>query len=62
MKPGDRIRAECTFFNDNTTAINFGQSTDQEMCYQFAFAHPVGALNKPENVSLIGALNTCWND
>jgi hypothetical protein len=62
MKPGDRIRAECTFFNKTQAAVNFGQSTDAEMCYQFAVAHPIGALNKPGNPSFIGALNTCWGD
>jgi hypothetical protein len=62
LQPGDKIRAECTFFNSTNAAVAFGQSTKQEMCYQFAFSYPVGALDKPENISLIGATNTCWGD
>jgi len=62
LQPGDKIRAECTYFNDTPGNVAFGQSTDQEMCYQFAFSYPAGALDKPGNFSLIGATNTCWGD
>jgi len=62
LQPGDKIRAECTFFNSTPANVAFGQSTKQEMCYQFAFSYPAGALDKPENLSLIGATNTCWGD
>jgi hypothetical protein len=62
LQPGDKIRAECTFFNNTPGNVAFGQSTDQEMCYQFAFSYPAGALDKPNNFSLIGATNTCWGD
>jgi hypothetical protein len=62
LQPGDKIRAECTFFNSTPASVAFGQSTKQEMCYQFAFSYPAGALDKPENPSLVGATNTCWND
>jgi hypothetical protein len=62
LQPGDKVRAECTFFNNTAASVAFGQSTKQEMCYQFAFSYPAGALDKPENLSLIGATNTCWGD
>jgi hypothetical protein len=62
LEPGDKIRAECTFFNSTAGNVAFGQSTDQEMCYQFAFSYPAGALEKSGNFSLIGATNTCWGD
>jgi hypothetical protein len=62
LQPGDKIRAECTFFNGTSGNVAFGQSTTQEMCYQFAFSYPVGALDKADNLSLIGATNTCWGD
>jgi hypothetical protein len=59
LQPGDTITSTCTF--DNTTGFNvaFGQSTKQEMCYQFAFSYPARALDNGI-LSLIGATNTCW--
>jgi hypothetical protein len=62
IQPGDKVRAECTFTNNTTGEVDFGQSSKQEMCYQFAFSYPAGALDKPGNSSLIGANNTCWGD
>jgi hypothetical protein len=59
MHAGDRITSTCTFENTTTGNVAFGQSTHKEMCYQFAFAYPYGALNNGV-VSLIGATNTCW--
>jgi hypothetical protein len=59
MKAGDVIESTCTFNNPGPGNIDFGQSTKQEMCYQFALAYPYGALNNGV-LSLIGATNTCW--
>jgi hypothetical protein len=59
MQPNDAIRSTCTFFNDTGANVAFGQSTKQEMCYQFAFSYPAGALDNGV-LSLIGATNTCW--
>lgn len=59
LQPGDRIDTTCTFDNTTTANVAFGQSTNQEMCYQFAVSYPYGALNNGV-LSLIGATNTCW--
>jgi hypothetical protein len=59
LQPGDRIDTTCTFNNTTSGAVAFGQSTNDEMCYQFAVAYPYGALNNGV-LSLIGATNTCW--
>jgi hypothetical protein len=59
LMPGDKIRAECTFFNNTSGNVAFGQSTDQEMCYQFAFSYPAGALDNAA-ISAVGATNTCF--
>jgi hypothetical protein len=59
LQPGDSITSTCTFNNTTTANVAFGQSTKQEMCYQFTFAYPYGALNNGV-ISLIGAGNTCW--
>jgi hypothetical protein len=45
--------------NGTTLPVGFGQSTKAEMCYQFAFSYPAGALDNAVP-SLIGATNTCW--
>jgi hypothetical protein len=59
LQPGEQITSTCTFNNTTSAPVAFGQSTMQEMCYQFTFAYPYDALNN-HVVSLIGATNTCW--
>ncbi len=59
LYPGDTITSTCTFNNDTANSVPFGPSTEQEMCYQFAFASPAHALDNGV-FSLIGATNTCW--
>jgi hypothetical protein len=59
LQPGDSIRSTCTYMNTTAAPIAFGQSTKAEMCYQFAFSYPAGALDNGV-ISLIGASNTCW--
>jgi len=59
LNPGDKITSTCTFDNTTTANVAFGQSTHAEMCYQFTFSYPYGALNNGV-ISLIGAKNTCW--
>jgi hypothetical protein len=61
LQPGARITSTCTYQNDSGLPVAFGQSTSQEMCYQFTVAYPYEALNRG-NFSLIGATNTCWGD
>jgi hypothetical protein len=59
VKPGETLVTTCSFLNDTGGNVPFGQSTNQEMCYQFVSYYPVGALDNG-TPSLIGALNTCW--
>jgi hypothetical protein len=59
LMPGDSITSTCTWQNEGASQVGFGQSTKQEMCYQFALSYPYGALNNGV-ISLIGATNTCW--
>jgi hypothetical protein len=60
LYPGDTITSTCTFMNTSDLSVAFGPSTDQEMCYQFAFSYPVRALSNGVP-SLVGATNTCWD-
>jgi hypothetical protein len=59
LQPGDTITSFCSFENNTDLYVPFGPSTKQEMCYQFAFSYPAGALDNGV-FSLIGASNTCW--
>jgi hypothetical protein len=59
LYPGDTITSTCTFENTSQSGVAFGPSTEQEMCYQFAFSYPAGALDNFV-ISLVGATNTCW--
>jgi hypothetical protein len=59
LYPGDTITSTCTFNNTSDASVAFGPSTMQEMCYQFAFSYPAGALDNGV-LSLVGATNTCW--
>jgi hypothetical protein len=59
LYPGDTITSTCTFDNTSDANVAFGPSTTQEMCYQFAFSYPAGALDNFV-LSLVGATNTCW--
>jgi len=44
LYPGDTITSTCTFLNDTDGPVPFGNSSNTEMCYQFAFSYPAGAL------------------
>ena len=59
LMPGDAITSTCTFNNESSGSVAFGPSSDQEMCYQFAFSYPAGELDNGVP-SLVGATNTCW--
>ena len=59
LYPGDSITSTCTYDNTSEAGVAFGPSTTQEMCYQFAFSYPAGALDNFV-LSLVGATNTCW--
>jgi cytochrome c5 len=59
LYPGDMITSTCTFENTSDLNVAFGPSSNQEMCYQFAYSYPAGALDNGVP-SLVGATNTCW--
>ncbi|MDD9947546.1 MAG: hypothetical protein OXU20_41280 [Myxococcales bacterium] len=45
----DRLRATCTFENTTNSHVGFGDGTNEEMCYLFVTAYPVGALGNGLN-------------
>jgi cytochrome c5 len=60
LMPGDTLTATCTYNNTTDSGAAFGESTDDEMCYQFTFSYPAHALEN-HVFSFIGASNTCWD-
>lgn len=56
LNPGDRLSTTCYFRNPGGTA-HFGTSTDDEMCFNFVTAWPVGQLET--GGSLVGAKHAC---
>lgn len=44
LNPGDTITTTCTFQNTSAQTVTFGESTYQEMCYNFVWAYPARAL------------------
>jgi hypothetical protein len=47
LHPGDTITTECMYDNKTGAQIPFGESTTQEMCYNFIVAYPARALIMP---------------
>ncbi|MET0282918.1 MAG: hypothetical protein ABW352_00550 [Polyangiales bacterium] len=43
--PGDMLTTTCTFQNEGTNFVRFGESTNMEMCYNFVVAWPAGSLD-----------------
>jgi hypothetical protein len=54
IKPGDRLFTHCDFQNTSTQRVHFGERTQDEMCFGFIVAWPMGALaNHPLDPRLI---------
>lgn len=60
LNPGDTVTTTCTYENKTDREINFGASTQMEMCFNFTYAWPAHALDNPGGA--IGeSLNACFN-
>jgi hypothetical protein len=44
VNKGDSITTTCTFKNETNAAIRFGQNTENEMCFFYVIAWPMGQL------------------
>jgi hypothetical protein len=44
IHPGDTLTTTCTYDNTTSAKVPFGENTQDEMCYGFLTAWPVGAL------------------
>jgi hypothetical protein len=45
LSTGDQVITTCTYTNDTTKSIRFGESTSDEMCFNFAVYYPKDALS-----------------
>jgi len=45
LHPGDTLETRCFYDNDTASRVGFGVGTQDEMCYGFVTAWPVGALS-----------------
>jgi hypothetical protein len=44
LNTGDVVTTTCTFTNNSSRNVTFGESTENEMCFNFAAYWPKGAL------------------
>jgi hypothetical protein len=44
LKTGDQVITTCRYRNDTNRLVIFGESSDAEMCFNFAMYYPMGAL------------------
>jgi hypothetical protein len=50
IHPGDSITTTCTYDNTTSAAVNFGERTEDEMCFDFVMIYPI-TLFGPTNRS-----------
>jgi Copper type II ascorbate-dependent monooxygenase, C-terminal domain len=52
VHPGDKVETVCSYQNETSSAIHYGERTQDEMCYAFTAAWPAGSLaNAPSGLS-----------
>jgi mono/diheme cytochrome c family protein len=44
VHPGDTVSTTCSYENEGTTAVHYGERTQDEMCYAFTVGWPAGGL------------------
>jgi hypothetical protein len=59
LNPGDTVTTTCSYQNTTPNQVTFGQSTTQEMCFNFAYAWPAHSLDNPGG-AIGAASNTCF--
>ena len=53
LKSGDKIQTTCTYNNNTASAVSFGESTGDEMCFGFM---TVIAASQPTFTSLVNTI------
>jgi hypothetical protein len=60
LHPGDTVTTTCTYMNTSSRVVNFGQSTEMEMCFNFTYAWPAHALDHPGG-AIGSSPNSCFH-
>jgi len=47
VEPGDVLRTTCVYDNDTTQTVGWGETTGDEMCFDFATVYPITAFDVP---------------
>jgi hypothetical protein len=59
LNANESLTTTCTYNNTNDYGVSFGETANDEMCYQFVLAYPARALGNAAS-SLLGWTDTCW--
>ena len=59
VKAGDTITTTCTYSNDTNSLITFGTNTENEMCFFFTIAWPIGQLVNGSRSPDGGSTHSC---
>lgn len=52
VMPGDKLKTTCVYDNPGSTAVFFGEKTEDEMCFDFVLSYPeVGLANAAGKIS-----------
>ena len=54
LEVGDKITSSCTFKNDTSMIKTFQEGTNDEMCYLFTLAYPIGAMDTGSDLLGVG--------
>lgn len=54
LETGDVVTTTCVFTNPTNRTVTFGESTEDEMCFNFATYYPKGALSCSRGGGLLG--------
>ncbi len=51
IEAGDKLRVSCRYHNDAGQVVYHGPASEDEMCYNFVLAYPMGALSHGESTA-----------
>ncbi len=54
LSTGDTVTTTCTYTNPSLRSVTFGESTNNEMCFNFAMYYPKNALSCGLGGGLLG--------
>jgi Copper type II ascorbate-dependent monooxygenase, C-terminal domain/Copper type II ascorbate-dependent monooxygenase, N-terminal domain len=53
LNPGDAIRTTCVYDNTSNLPVYFGESTEEEMCFNFVMLYPITLFEGNRNCGLL---------